>query len=72
MHGCVPVHAGVLAHSDVQKKRKRSAKLGKCIDHKGSNLPASSVALDLWCLKISGIADFQMGKLCKFMPNLHV
>lgn len=51
MHGCVPVHAGVLPHSDVQKQHKRSVRLGKCTDHKGSNLPASSVAPDLWCLK---------------------
>lgn len=42
------------------------------MNHKDSNSPDSSVAVDLWCLKISRIADFQMSKLCKSMPNLHV
>lgn len=56
----------------VMYKCKRNVKLGKGIKHKGSNLTASSVALDLWCLEVSEIADFQMSKLCKFMPNLHV
>lgn len=40
--------------------------------HKDTNSSDSSVAVDLWCLKISRIAVFQMSKLCKSMPNLHV